>query len=74
MLAAKKTAGVKPKVDLRNPAYAGDEAREQEDPPWLWNPGQMLPEVQNRGTSSPTKSTNVHQKFEKKFVRASTSL
>ena len=27
------------------------------DPPWLWNPGQTSPEVQNRGINVPTKRT-----------------
>ena len=31
------------------------------DPPWLWSPGQMLPEVQNRNISGPTKRTYVLQ-------------
>ena len=38
------------------------------DPPWLWNTGEMLPEVQNRGTSGPTKRTHVLQKVLKKSV------
>ena len=29
------------------------------DPPWLWNPGQTSPEVQNRGISGPMKRTYV---------------
>ena len=29
MLAAKRSAETKPKVDLRNPSYVGDEARKQ---------------------------------------------
>ena len=36
------------------------------DPPWLWNPVQMSPEVQNRGISGPTKRTYVLQKLKKK--------
>ena len=37
-------------------------ARRQEsmqvgDPPWLWNAGQVSPEVQNRGISGPTEKT-----------------
>ena len=36
------------------------------DPPWLWNPGKTLPEVQNRGISGLTKRTCVLQKFKKK--------
>ena len=40
------------------------------DPPWLWNLGEMLPEVQNRGISGPTKRTYVLQQFywKKEFV------
>ena len=34
--------------------------------PWLWKPVQTSPEVQNRGNSSPTKMTNVLQKFKEK--------
>ena len=30
-------------------------------PCWLWNPGQMSPEVENRGISDSTKMTNVLQ-------------
>ena len=38
------------------------------DPPWLWNPGQMSLEDQNRGISGPTKQNNVLQKnFKKRF-------
>ena len=33
------------------------------DPPWLWNPGETLPEVQNRGISGPTKRSYVLQKL-----------
>ena len=35
------------------------------DPPWLCNPGQTSPEVQNRGISGPTKRTYVLQKLKK---------
>ena len=31
------------------------------DPPWLWNPGQMSPSVQNKGIIGPLKRTNVLQ-------------
>ena len=48
MLAAKSSAGVTPEVNLRNLLQTGDEARKQGNPPWLWNPGQMSPEVQNK--------------------------
>ena len=33
------------------------------DRPWLWNPGETSPEVQNRGISGPTKRTYVLQKI-----------
>ena len=34
-------------------------------PPWLWNPGETSPEVQNRGISGPTKRIYVLQKLKK---------
>ena len=39
------------------------------DPPWLWNPGQRSPEVQNSGISNSTKRTFVVQKHFKKLQR-----
>ena len=33
------------------------------DPPWLWNPGQTSPKVQNRDISGLTKMTRAFQKF-----------
>ena len=36
------------------------------DPPWLSNPGETSPEVQNRGISGPTKMTYVLKKLFKK--------
>ena len=44
------------------------------DPPWLWNPGEMSSEVQNRGTSGPTKRTHVLQKLKKKSIIKSSCL
>ena len=41
------------------------ESVQARNPPWLWNPGQTSPEVQNRGASGPTKRTYVLQKFKK---------
>ena len=38
-------------VDMRNPLHTG----KWRDPPWVWNPGQMSPEVQNRVSSDHTK-------------------
>ena len=59
-------AGVTPEVNLRNPLCTGEEARKQGNPPWLWNPGQTSPEVQNRGISGPTKRTCTLEKLKKK--------
>ena len=56
-------AGVTPEVNLRNLLCEGEEAHKWGNPPWLWNPGQTSPEVQNRGISGPTKRTCVLQKF-----------
>ena len=36
------------------------------NPPWLWNPVQTSPEVQNRGISGPTKRTPVLQNLKRK--------
>ena len=33
------------------------------DPPWLWNPEQTSPKVQNRGISGPPKMTHVLQRY-----------
>ena len=52
MLAIRRSAGVAPGVNLRNESPAGDEAHKQGIPPWLWNRGQRLPEVQNNGANS----------------------
>ena len=38
------------------------------NPPWFWNPGQVSPEVQNRGISDPTKRTNVLQNITKQGI------
>ena len=48
MLATKRSAGVAAMVNLSNSLHTGSEACKQGDPSWFWNPGQMLPEVQNR--------------------------
>ena len=42
------SAGVTPEVNLR----ITQERKHTRDPPWLWNPGEISPEVQNSG---PTK-------------------
>ena len=67
MLAAKKSAGVAPQVNLRIPLLAGDEAHKREDPLWLSNPRQTSSEVQNREISGQTKRTDVLQNFFKKL-------
>ena len=69
MLVAKKSAGVPSEVNLRILLCTGDKAHKQVDPPWLWNPGQMSPEVQNRGISGPTKRTDVLQKLKTEYMR-----
>ena len=38
----------------------------REGPPWLWNPGQTLPEVRNRGISGPTKMFHIFQNLLRK--------
>ena len=43
----------------------------QRDPPWLWNPWQTAPEVQNRGISDPTKKGPVSSKIKKNWVSRS---
>ena len=50
ILAAKRSAGVAPEVNLRNPLHASDAAQNLGNSPWLSNPGQMSQKVQNRGT------------------------
>ena len=66
MLAAKRSAGDVPEVNLRIPLHIGDEAHKQGDPPWPWNQRQMSPEVQQRGISGPTKRTDVLEIFKLK--------
>ena len=68
MLAAKRSAHVTPEVNLRNSLHAC-ESMQARDPPWLWNPGETSPEVQNRGISGQTKRTHVLQKllYKKKY-------
>ena len=63
MLATKRSAGVTPEVNLRNPLHVGDEACKQVDRPWLWKTWQMLPEVQSRGISGATKRIEALQKI-----------
>ena len=57
LLTAKRPAGVVPEVNLRNLLHARDKSHKQGNSPWLWNPGQMSPEVQNRDISGSTKMT-----------------
>ena len=66
MLTSIQSAGVTPEVNLRNLLCAGKEACKRGNPPWLWNPGQTSPKVQNRGISAPTKRTYVLQKLKTK--------
>ena len=69
MLAAKRSAGVAPEVNLRERVTLLVRLRQvriRQNPLWLWNPEETSPEVQNRGISGPTKRTHVLQKILKK--------
>ena len=66
MLTSIQSASVAPEVNLRNPLCAGQEARKWGNPPWLWNPGQTSPQVQNRGISGPRKGLMSSKNFKKK--------
>ena len=46
--------------------YTGDKAGKR-DPPWLWNPGQTSPEVQNKGISGSTPQKIVMRHQLRKF-------
>ena len=59
MLTSIQSAGVTPDVNLR---ITQARKHAKRDLPWLWNPGQMSLEVQNKGISGPTKRTYVLQK------------
>ena len=66
MLAAKRSAGVAPEVNLRERTMLLVrlcQVRIRQNPLWLWNPEETSPEVQNRGIIGPTKRTHVLQKF-----------
>ena len=54
-LAAKRSAGVTPEVNLRIPLHTGNKACKWGYPRWLWNSGPTSSEVQNRGISGPQK-------------------
>ena len=66
MLAVKRSAGVTLEVNLRNPLHTGNETCKQEILPDLETPEQTLPDVQNKGSSGPTKRTYVLKRFSKK--------
>ena len=64
MLAAKRSAGVAPEVNLRIPLCTGKEACKQaRGCTATFKPGQTSAEVQIRGNSDPTKRTDVLQKL-----------
>ena len=54
-MAAKRSARVAPDVKLRNPLHTGDKAHKRGESTLALKPGQMSPELQNRGISSPAK-------------------
>ena len=59
MLAVKRSAGVTPEVNLRNPLGAGDDSGEEST--LALKPRLTSPEVQNRGFNGCSKSTDVFQ-------------
>ena len=65
MLTSIQSAGVTPEVNLNTTQVR----KHTRDPPWLWNPGQTSPEVQNkRDISDLTKRTYILQKPFKKLI------
>ena len=70
MLTSMQSAGAAPGVNLRITQVR----KHERDPPWLWNPGQTSPEVQNRGINGPTKRTYVLQKCFKKRKKSTIPL
>ena len=71
MLSKIRSVGDAPDVNLRNPFHVGDKARKQL--PWLWNPVQRSPEVQNRSISGVTKKIVLKRKEKNKsgIIRSS---
>ena len=65
-LATWRSAGVTPKVSLRNPLYTGEKARKQGDQPWLWNPRQTVPDVQTGVSVAPQKRLMFSKKLKQK--------
>ena len=54
MLAVKRLAGVAPEVNLREctlDLHLPPQKQKGQKPLWLWNPEEMPPQIQNRGTS-----------------------
>ena len=70
ILTSIQSVGVTPEVTLR---ITQARKHTKRDPPWLWNPGQMSPEIQNRGISGPTKRTYVLKKNSFFFKKVSGS-
>ena len=62
MLTPIQSAGVTPEMNLRITQVK----KHAWDPPWLWNPGQTSPEVQNRDISGSMKRINDLKNFLKK--------
>ena len=52
MLIIKEVSRCRSRREFEESRQKGTQVR---DPPWLWKPGQMSPEVQNKGISGPTK-------------------
>ena len=65
MLATKRSAGVAPEVNLRNPLHAGDKAHKEGNYPDFEPQGRCH---QNRSVSGPTKIF-LHRRFQKSFTQ-----
>ena len=68
MLTSIQSAGVTPEVNLRNLLCACEDACKRGNPPWLWNPGQMSPEVQIGVSAVPWKDLCPPKIFKKIYI------
>ena len=69
MLTSIQSADVAPEVNLRITQVR----KCARDPPWLWNPRQTSPEVQNRGISGPRKRTMSSKNLKNKKIAHETT-
>ena len=54
MMTTKGASDVTTEVSMRDSLHGGDKAHKRVNSPWLWNPGYIIPEVQDRFTSGPS--------------------